>query len=312
MTDRRFQLANDRSRERLACLVETLRPAQLAVDLGGGWTVASALAHTGFWDRWQAARWTEVLAGRWSADDESVIAAEHLANVALDPYWAGVGAERVGALALDAATELDALIAAAPDATVEALAGTSSAYLLDRHRHRGEHLDQIERALAADRPAAAPVDRSFDARNEASRARLSEFLGGLSRADLALSSGDGSWTVGQTIGHLAFWDRFLAARWRSATAAGPAEQPGAMPHETADLINDALPPMWLAFASSSPEAAVAEAIEAAQTVDRLIAGLPQTVPIEIMLAERPALLDRSIHRNEHLDAMLRVISAHRS
>lgn len=52
MTDRGFQDANDQSRERLARLVATLTPARLAVDLGEGWTVASALAHMGFWDRW--------------------------------------------------------------------------------------------------------------------------------------------------------------------------------------------------------------------------------------------------------------------
>ena len=86
MTDRSFQDANDQSRERLARLVATLTPAQLAVDLGEGWTVASALAQMGFWDRWQAERWTEMLAGRWSAEDDSVIAAEHLANESLHPY----------------------------------------------------------------------------------------------------------------------------------------------------------------------------------------------------------------------------------
>jgi hypothetical protein len=81
-----FQRANDESRERMARLFATLTPAQMAIDLGGGWTVASVVAHTGFWDRWQAARWQETLAGGWSADDASVIAAGHLANEALDPY----------------------------------------------------------------------------------------------------------------------------------------------------------------------------------------------------------------------------------
>jgi L-alanine-DL-glutamate epimerase-like enolase superfamily enzyme len=51
MTDRSFERANDQSRERLARLIATLTPARLAVDLGGGWTVAAALAHAGFWDR---------------------------------------------------------------------------------------------------------------------------------------------------------------------------------------------------------------------------------------------------------------------
>ena len=149
MTDRSFEHANDLSRERLAGLILTLDPTRLAIDLGEGWTVASALAHTGFWDRWQAARWTEMLAGRWTADEEAVLAAEHLANEALHPYWAGIDARDIPSLALDAATTLDALIAGAPDEVVDSLEGTSSAYLLHRHRHRGDHLDQIERGIAA-------------------------------------------------------------------------------------------------------------------------------------------------------------------
>jgi uncharacterized damage-inducible protein DinB len=330
MTDRSFQRPNDQSRERLARLVETLTPAQLAVDVGGGWSVASALAHTGFWDRWQAERWGEMLAGKWSVPDDSVIAAEHLANEALHPYWAGIDGEDIPALALDAATKLDALIASAPDAVVDALDGTPSAYLLHRHRHRGEHLDQIERGLdAAEAASAQPsphaaaqspnaaigasswADRSYMARNQASLARLRELLGSLSGADLTLSSGEGSWTVGQTLGHLSFWDRFLAARWRAALTAGPGEQPGVFSHEMADLINGGLPPTWQAFASAAPEAAIAETLDAAEAIDGLIAGLPDATPVETILADRPALLDRSIHRAEHIETLEHALAARR-
>jgi Flp pilus assembly pilin Flp len=168
MTDRSFQEANDESRRRLASLVASLTPAQLEVDLGEGWTVASALAHTGFWDRWQAARWTEMLAGQWAVQEESVIAAEHLANEALHPYWAGIGSESVGDLGVAAATRLDSLIAGAPDALVDELEGSPSAYLLHRYRHRNDHLDHIERALAAasgagpmaEAPGAAEAERN--------------------------------------------------------------------------------------------------------------------------------------------------------
>jgi len=83
MTDRSFERANDESRRRLARLVESLTSVQLAVDLGEGWTVASALGHMGFWDRWQATRWMRMLAGTWTAESESILAAEHLANDAL-------------------------------------------------------------------------------------------------------------------------------------------------------------------------------------------------------------------------------------
>ena len=464
-----FQRANDESRERLAKLVRTLTPTEMAIDLGEGWTVTSALAHMGFWDRWQAERWSQTLAGKWSAEDESVIAAEHLANVALHPYWAGLEAEYVPAIAIAAATRIDSLLAAAPDAVVDSIEGTPSAYLLHRYRHRAEHLDHIERsiaaaaasatpvdrsfieknaasrrhlaslverlresdltlrteeggwtiaqalghiafwdrsmetrwrmaaeaatdgsgiepvgipdtmtdainlplagfldawtspiglgigrqavdaaesldslvielagrlpdgvaasrpnlvnrwthreahiaqieaALAAGRPEAAPVDRSYAGRNETSLARLRSVLGGLSAADLRRSAGAGDWTVGQIVGHLTFWDRFLAARWRAALAGGDGGQPTYLPHELADLLNDGLPPTWLAFASGAGSTIFAEAIAAAEEVDRIVAGLPESTPVEAILNERPALLDRSIHRISHLDQIERAL-----
>jgi uncharacterized damage-inducible protein DinB len=450
MTDSRFQKLNEESLERLAHLVAGLAPSQLEVDLGEGWTVASALA------------------GRWSAQEESMLAAEHLANEALHPYWAGVAAVDLPVLALDAATKLNAIIASAPDDVVDSLEGTPSAYLLHRHNHRGDHLDhidralaaaavpldrsfvernavgrrrlaslverlreseltlpteeggwtvaqvlghmafwdrsmetrwrlataaadgtgtfepagfpgeltdavnlplaelvgswtgrigiaigaealaaaesvdalvadladrlpgglaaqrpnlvdrwmhreshldQLERALAASRPSAAPVDRSFAGRNETSLTGLRELLAGLSAADVARPTGDGGWTVGQILGHLTFWDRFLAARWRAALAGGRGGQPAYLPHELADLLNDGLPPTWQAFASGAGGGVIAEALAAAEDVDGMIAGLPEATPIDAILAERPALLDRSIHRREHVEQIEKLLGA---
>ena len=467
---RAFERANDESRARLARLVATLTPTQLAVDLGEGWTVASALAHTGFWDRWQAERWTRLLDGSWSADDDSVIEAEHLANEALHPYWAGAAAEDIPALALEAATRLDALIASAPDSLVDRILASPSAFLVNRFRHRGEHIDHIERgiaaaapgsvardfvarntasrkrlaglverlrdsdmtlateeggwtvaqalahvafwdlssvarwraaraaasegkpldpfgipddiqeginpplaelvgawtgqlggsigrealraaevvdaivaeladsipdsllaakpksvarwphrdshidqieralsqrafserALAAGRPAPAAADRGYLARNESSLARLREVAGRLAPHDLARSAGEGSWTIGQIFGHMTFWDRFHAARWRAAQAAGPNEQPSYVPHEVSDILNEAQPATWLAYAGAAPDVVVAQMIAAAEEINAVIAGLPDSLPVEAILAERPSLLDRSLHRSEHL------------
>ena len=311
MTDHSFQRHNDESREHLVRLVETLTPGQLEIDLGEGWTVASALGHMGFWDRWQAARWTEMLAGTWTAETGSILAAEELANEALHPYWAGVSDAMIPGLAIEAATNLDALIARAPDALVDQLEGTSVAFLLHRHNHRNDHLDQIERALAVRRPSAAPADRSFVGRNEASLAALRELVGGLSAADLQRPTGDGGWTVGQILGHMGFWDRFLAARWRAALAGGLGGQPGYLPHELADLINDALPPTWEAFSSGAGDGVVADTLAAAEEVNLIISGLPETTPIDAILAERPALLDRSIHRREHTGQIQKLLAVQR-
>jgi hypothetical protein len=309
MTDRSFERANDESRARLAILVETLTPEQLAVDLGSGWTVASALAHTGFWDRWQAERWTQVLAGTWSADDQSVVDAEHLANEALHPYWAAIDAEDVPALALEAATRLDSMIAAAPDGVIDAIEATPAAYMIHRHRHRMDHVDHIERTIAAARTSGPPqavvqADRSYVERNEESRRRLRSVVAGLTAADLGrvpAPTEEGSWTIGQILGHLAFWDRFRASLWRSAQAAGPDRAPVDLPSDFSEKINLGLSSLIAAFASDSGDGLLREVVAAAEEVDSVIAGLPAEAPIAAILADHPSLLDRSMHRNQHVD-----------
>jgi len=89
-------------------------------------------------------------------------------------------------------------------------------------------------------------------------------------------------------------------RWRAALAADPGAQPTQIPPDLADLLNDALPPTWSSFSVAAPQAAVADTLDAAEVVDRLIATLPAATPVATIMAERPALLDRSIHRLEHI------------
>lgn len=308
--DRTFVERNAASRRRLASLVERLRDEDLALPTEeGGWTVAQALAHVAFWDRSWAARWraAQAAAAEGKPLDPFGIPYELLEGinpplVELVDAWSGRLGTAVAAEALAAAESVDSLIESLADGVSDALL-TEKPASVGRWSHREAHLEQLERALAAGRPAAAPVDRSYVARNESSLARLRKSIGGLSAADLMRSAGSGSWTVGQVLGHLAFWDRFLAARWNAALEAGPGEQPSVFPHELADLINEGLPPTWQAFASAAPEAAIAETLAAAEAIDSLIAGLPEAAPVEAVLAERPALLDRSLHRLEHIAAL---------
>jgi hypothetical protein len=74
------------------------------------------------------------------------------------------------------------------------------------------------------------------------------------------------------------------------------------------MLNDGLSPAWEAFAAGAGRAAIDDALAAAQAVDAIIAGLPAATPVEAILAERPALLDRSIHRFEHLSAIERALT----
>jgi hypothetical protein len=318
MTDRSFQHANDDSRARLARLVETLTPDLLAVDLGEGWTVASGLAHTGFWDRWQAARWTEMLAGEWSAQDESVLAAEHLANEALHPYWAGVDAADVPALALDAAVHLDELIASAPDTLVDALEGTPSAYMLHRHRHRNDHIDHIERSITAARTPASRLDRSFLERNAKATARLAALVARLTPADLGRStapSEEGSWTIAQVLGHLAFWDRSMETRWRLALeAAGPHGPltPFGIPEGLIEAINRPLAFLIDSWSDNLGLEVGREAVAAAESMDALLAALADRVAPDLP-ASRPSAVNRWMHRNGHVGSIEAVLpGAHSS
>ena len=303
MTNRTFEQANDESRERLARLVKTLIPGRLGTDLGEGWTVASALAHMGFWDRWQAERWTRMLGGEWEAQDESISAAEHLANEALHPYWAGIAAEDVPALALEAATKLDALIASAPKALIDDVLAGPSAYLVNRFRHRGDHLDHIERTLKA--AAGEAGDRSFVERNAASRRRLLSLVEGLRASDMALPTEEGGWTIAQVLGHLAFWDRSMEVRWRQAAAEageGGRLEPVSIPNGMTDAINLPLAGLLSSWTALLGTHVAAEALAAAESLDCLLAELADRLPAD-SATQKPQLVNRWMHREAHLSAI---------
>ncbi len=307
MSDRTFVRANRESRERLAGLVAGLTPTQLAMDLGEGWTVASVLGHVGFWDRWQGDRWELMLAGSWRADDESVLAAEDLANDALHAYWALQSGGDLGRLAVEAATRVDSLVEGAPDDRIDRMLAGPNAFVVERFRHRGEHLEQIERAIAAATPIAttspaAPgrtgdADRSHLERNRASLIELRELIDTLAPGDLEKTVDDGTWNVGQVLAHLAFWDRFLAERWRAALSTGAA-QPITLPGELAEMLNAALAPAWH-LEASRPRPLFDEILAAAVEANSVVERLPEATPLAAIMAERPSLLDRSIHRREH-------------
>ena len=134
---------------RLRALVAGLDDAALAVRLPNGWTVAVALAHIAFWDRQRLC-----LMRRWAAGADC-FGGYHgdLFNEVLRPFLEAIPPDRAGALAVATAEEIDDLLATVPDEVVAAALARPDAPNLDRGGHREDHLDQIERALAAHRPA---------------------------------------------------------------------------------------------------------------------------------------------------------------
>ena len=132
-------------------------------------------------------------------------------------------------------------------------------------------------------------------RNAAARRRLVDLATSLDADQLGLEV-DETWTVGSLLGHLAFWDRLVEARWQYARQTGMATPIG-LDDELPDLINAAAIPGWRVL---DPRRAATLVVTAAEDLDSLIAGLP-TGSVDGVLAEgRPRLLDRSLHRAEHI------------
>lgn len=135
---------NERSRARLRALVARLGEADLARDVGDGWTVAMVLAHLAFWDG-RAGQ----IAERWLAngtDDEAPIDVPST-NDGMKALLAAIPPLEAARIALEAAERVDALVAHFTPPLVEASIH-GHAMRGDRSEHRLEHLDQIEAALA--------------------------------------------------------------------------------------------------------------------------------------------------------------------
>ena len=140
-------------------------------------------------------------------------------------------------------------------------------------------------------------DRSHLDRNDHERVRLATLAERLTEEQLALPLDD-DWTVAALLAHLAFWDRFVLVRWQRDLAAGTPIDP--LAEAIQELINAAAAADWLAVPG---RAAAREAVAAAEALDRAIAALPPTVIEETRARGLTRLLDRSIHRREHLDAI---------
>jgi hypothetical protein len=136
---------NASSRRDLAVFAASLDAAALATDVGGGWTVAMALAHTAFWDLHTAEQWRR--RGDLATPATETYDTADIVNSALDPLLAAVpGAEAVR-LALTAAEEVDAVVSELPDASVDAVRGERRGWLVDGWEHREEHIAQANRGL---------------------------------------------------------------------------------------------------------------------------------------------------------------------
>ena len=136
--------SNRSQTERLRHLIPRLDARKLAQRLPNGWTVAGALAHIAFWDRQRLC-----LLRRWAAGDWCNGGYDgDLFNATSQPLLEMIPHDRIAAVALQTAEELDALLLEVPDDLVAAALARPDAPNLDRGSHREHHLDIVERALA--------------------------------------------------------------------------------------------------------------------------------------------------------------------
>lgn len=141
---------NRAQRERLQALGERLSDEALSRPLGdGGWTVAAALAHLAYWDgrtlaTLEASSRHGITRAWWSPTEADAV------NAAQLPGWKAMPPRDALQDALRAAEAIDQYVESLAPEMVEVLT-RERPLALDRARHRGSHLDEIEQALT--RPA---------------------------------------------------------------------------------------------------------------------------------------------------------------
>ena len=136
-------------------------------------------------------------------------------------------------------------------------------------------------------------------RNRASRDRLAAVIAQLGDRSTPLSGG---WTAAAVLAHLAFWDSLGAARLEKYLRDRKPMEFGS--DALTEFINSAGLAQWTA---TPLRAAATLATDAATKIDRLIEGLPKETFDAIRAMNLPRLLDRSLHRKEHLDEIERAL-----
>lgn len=130
------------------------------------------------------------------------------------------------------------------------------------------------------------------ARNDAERARLAALVSRLSDEDLTRPLADGEWTVVDTLGHLAFYDRRSQVLLEKFVREGVSPAP--YDYQT---INDALLPI---FRRMPARAVAEEALAAAEAADAAAARVSPEL-LEAIEARNEVMPNRWKHRQAHLD-----------
>jgi DinB superfamily len=144
--DRSYIHDNDRERERLRALVESLSEDDLRAPVNEFWTVAGVLGHIAFWDARVLSLADKLDRGiPFSPSDVEPEDVDWI-NDASRALIHAIEPVRVARLALQIAEGTDARVAGLPIDRLWPKDPVSPLYPV-RASHRGEHLDEIEAAL---------------------------------------------------------------------------------------------------------------------------------------------------------------------
>ena len=134
------------SRTRLQNIVSMLTEESHRCIAKYGWTISMTLAHMAFWDNYrlsQLALWEHSGFEKQMGDLEEV-------NTALRPLIQVIDGANAGRIAIAATEALDKKIEMIDSRLVDDIVRGGSQRVLDRARHRNEHMDEIEQALGTD------------------------------------------------------------------------------------------------------------------------------------------------------------------
>jgi uncharacterized damage-inducible protein DinB len=148
--DRAYVDQNTRERERLRALVEGLSPDELRTSVNEYWTVAAVLGHIAFWDARILSLADKLERGEPFLSSDTEPEDVDWINDASRALIHAIRPREVARLSLEIAEETDARVATLPGDRLWPRDPDSPLYAV-RALHRGEHLDEVEAALRAER-----------------------------------------------------------------------------------------------------------------------------------------------------------------
>jgi hypothetical protein len=147
------------------------------------------------------------------------------------------------------------------------------------------------------------MPHTFEEENARSAEELRLLADGLSESDFARSVG-GGWTVGTVFGHLAFWDRRVAAfceLWHR----GLPTYPSPADDHADEAVNEALQPL-LNLVPGAQSARLA--VEAAVAANNALASLTPAQAERALAPDSPIVAERNRHRREHIEQIKSVLN----